>query len=69
MIGSHLKHASHIGPKSFTGEDVCELHVHGSKAVIQGVFTALSKLKNFRPAEPGMFSEDFALLLFGDHVL
>jgi tRNA modification GTPase len=29
------------GPHSFTGEDVVELHTHGSRAVIQGVFTAL----------------------------
>lgn len=29
------------GPRSFTGEDVVELHVHGSRAVIQSVFAAL----------------------------
>ncbi|XP_065209852.1 tRNA modification GTPase GTPBP3, mitochondrial isoform X2 [Planococcus citri] len=45
------------GPRSFTGEDVCELHVHGSKAVIRAILLALSKLKNFRPAEPGEFTK------------
>lgn len=32
------------GPNSFTGEDVVELHTHGSRAVIQGVFAALEYL-------------------------
>lgn len=31
-------------PRSYTGEDVCELHVHGSRAVIKGVFAALTEL-------------------------
>lgn len=31
-------------PNSFTGEDVVELHVHGSRAVILGVFKALEFL-------------------------
>ncbi len=42
-------------PKSFTGEDVGELHLHGSFAVIQAVFKALLKL-GLRPAEPGEFT-------------
>ena len=29
-------------PNSFTGEDVVELHVHGSRAVIMGIFAALN---------------------------
>jgi len=29
------------GPRSFTGEDVVEVHIHGSRAVIGGVFSAL----------------------------
>lgn len=41
------------GPNSYTGEDCCELHVHGGKAVVSAIFNALSKLKNFRPAESG----------------
>eukprot|EP00600_Ochromonadales_sp_CCMP1393_P006617 CAMPEP_0174960572 /NCGR_PEP_ID=MMETSP0004_2-20121128/3773_1 /TAXON_ID=420556 /ORGANISM="Ochromonas sp., Strain CCMP1393" /LENGTH=609 /DNA_ID=CAMNT_0016208949 /DNA_START=60 /DNA_END=1889 /DNA_ORIENTATION=- len=32
------------GPRSFTGEDVVELHLHGSRAVIKGVFEALEYL-------------------------
>ena len=34
------------GPNSFTGEDVVELHTHGSRAVIQGVCAALEYLDN-----------------------
>ena len=35
------------GPNSFTGEDIVELHCHGSRAVVQGVLSALSSF-NFR---------------------
>lgn len=44
-------------PKSFTGEDVCEFHVHGGKAVIEGVLTTLAEQPNLRLAEPGEFSK------------
>ena len=50
------------GPRSFTGEDVAELHVHGSRAVIQGVFDALGQLdkpdlgQSVRAAAPGEFT-------------
>ncbi len=44
-------------PSSFTGEDVVELQVHGSIAVIEMLLTSLSKLKNFKMAEPGEFSK------------
>lgn len=44
------------GPKSFTGEDVAELHVHGSHAVLSRLYSALSGLTGVRPAEPGEFS-------------
>jgi tRNA modification GTPase len=43
------------GPASFTGEDVVELHLHGGRAVLQGIVSALSAL-GCRPAEPGEFS-------------
>lgn len=43
-------------PNSFTGEDIVEFHTHGSKAVINSVIENLSKLKNFRMAEPGEYS-------------
>ncbi len=41
-------------PNSFTGEDVIELQVHGSKAVIKTILEELSKI--FLMAEPGEFS-------------
>ncbi|MCY4497565.1 MAG: tRNA uridine-5-carboxymethylaminomethyl(34) synthesis GTPase MnmE [Rhodospirillaceae bacterium] len=44
------------GPDSFTGEDVGELHVHGSRAVIDGVIDELCRLPDVRPSEPGEFS-------------
>lgn len=43
-------------PNSFTGEDVVELHTHGSRAVIKLVLEILGGLPNFRIAEPGEFS-------------
>jgi tRNA modification GTPase len=44
------------GPRSFTGEDVAELHVHGGRAVVRGVLQALGALDGMRPAEAGEFS-------------
>jgi len=44
------------GPESFTGEDVAEFHVHGGRAVIAAMLTALTELPGFRPAEPGEFT-------------
>lgn len=41
-------------PNSFTGEDVIELQVHGSKAVIKIILEELSRI--FVMAEPGEFS-------------
>lgn len=43
------------GPSSFTGEDSVELHVHGSRAVLDRVYGILSEL-GLRLAEPGEFS-------------
>lgn len=43
-------------PHSFTGEDVVELHLHGSKAVIEAVCAVLARLPGLRPAEPGEFT-------------
>lgn len=40
---------------------MCELQIHGSKAVIEAVASALSKLKDFRPAEPGIFFLDLEI--------
>lgn len=43
-------------PRSFTGEDVVELHIHGSKAVIAELTDCLSNLPDLRMAEAGEFS-------------
>jgi tRNA modification GTPase len=44
------------GPKSFTGEDCCELHIHGGRAVVSGVLGALGRIEGLRLAEPGEFT-------------
>ncbi|GAB4823187.1 hypothetical protein N2152v2_010233 [Parachlorella kessleri] len=44
------------GPRSFTGEDCAELHVHGGPAVVRSVLDALGTLPWARPADPGEFS-------------
>ena len=44
------------GPNSETGEDVAELQLHGGRAVIAGVFEALSRMEGMRPAEAGEFT-------------
>ncbi|MEE6207089.1 MAG: tRNA uridine-5-carboxymethylaminomethyl(34) synthesis GTPase MnmE [Alphaproteobacteria bacterium] len=43
-------------PNSFTGENTVEINCHGSKAVIRAITDALSKLPDFRMAEPGEYS-------------
>lgn len=42
-------------PRSFTGEDCVELHVHGSRAVVSAIFSFLETI-GLRPAEAGEFS-------------
>ena len=44
-------------PKSYTGEDVLEFHVHGSRAVINSILETLSKINGCRIAEPGEFTK------------
>lgn len=44
------------GPGSFTGEDSCEFHLHGGRAVVAAVLEAVSTLDGFRQAEAGEFS-------------
>jgi tRNA modification GTPase len=45
-------------PKSFTGEDVVELHVHGSRAVVQHAIAALMSFgPHVQPALPGEFTK------------
>jgi tRNA modification GTPase len=43
-------------PASFTGEDMAELHVHGSRAVISELIEAMLSLDRTRLAEPGEFA-------------
>ena len=43
-------------PKSFTGEDILEIHCHGSRAVINKVLSLLSKIDGCRMAERGEFT-------------
>ena len=45
------------GPDSYTGEDMAEFHIHGSKAVISSLQTCLSEIENCRLAEPGEFTK------------
>ncbi len=42
-------------PRTETGEDMAELHLHGGKAVIRAVLETLSKFPGCRMAEPGEF--------------
>ena len=44
-------------PQSYTGEDMAELHVHGSIAVVRAILDQLSKIENCRLAEPGEFTK------------
>ncbi|MHC0052035.1 tRNA uridine-5-carboxymethylaminomethyl(34) synthesis GTPase MnmE [Actibacterium sp. D379-3] len=41
---------------SFTGEEVIELHTHGSPATVAAVLRALSEIEGVRLAEPGEFT-------------
>jgi tRNA modification GTPase len=43
-------------PASFTGEDIAELHLHGSTAVVSAVLRELSSDPRLRMAEPGEFT-------------
>ena len=44
-------------PNSYTGEDLAEFHVHGSRAVINAMHISISEVKNCRLAEPGEFTK------------
>lgn len=43
-------------PASFTGEDVCEFHVHGGRAVVAGVIEACLDVDGVKLAKPGEFT-------------
>ncbi len=44
-------------PNSYTGEDLAELQIHGSNAVISALLRVLSEQENCRIAEPGEFTK------------
>ncbi|RTM10724.1 MAG: tRNA uridine-5-carboxymethylaminomethyl(34) synthesis GTPase MnmE [Hyphomicrobiales bacterium] len=44
------------GPASFTGEDVAEFHVHGSRAVAAKMLDTITGFEGVRHAEPGEFT-------------
>ena len=57
--GTHIDEAMVLRfakPHSFTGEDVVELHVHGSIAVVQAVLRELSAIQYLRHADAGEFT-------------
>ena len=44
-------------PESYTGEDMAEFHIHGSKAVIEALHNSISEIEDCRLAEPGEFTK------------
>jgi tRNA modification GTPase len=44
------------GPATATGEDLAELHLHGGRAVVRGVESALGAIAGLRKAEAGEFT-------------
>ena len=44
-------------PNSYTGEDLAEFHVHGSRAVITALHKTIAQIENCRLAEPGEFTK------------
>ena len=44
-------------PNSYTGEDLAEFHVHGSRAVITALHKTMAQIENCRLAEPGEFTK------------
>ena len=44
--------------RSITGEDLAELHVHGSHAVVQDLFVVLSKIRAFVLQNQGEFTKE-----------
>ncbi|MCJ2052666.1 tRNA uridine-5-carboxymethylaminomethyl(34) synthesis GTPase MnmE [Methylobacterium sp. J-070] len=44
------------GPKTYSGEDMAELHLHGGPAIRMGVLAALARMPGCRAAAPGAFT-------------
>ena len=55
-VQCELRCSTAIAPKSFTGEDTIELHIHSGRAILNSVLSALSTLPSLRLAEPGEFT-------------
>ena len=45
------------GPRSFTGEDIVEIHCHGGIISVQKILERILDSPNIRRAEPGEFSQ------------
>ncbi len=45
------------GPQSYTGEDMAEFHVHGSRSVVEAIHSSIAQVENCRLAEPGEFTK------------
>ena len=45
------------GPHTATGENIIELHLHGSLVIEKKIFQMLGNQKNFRIAEPGEYTK------------
>ncbi|MBK5265327.1 MAG: tRNA uridine-5-carboxymethylaminomethyl(34) synthesis GTPase MnmE [Alphaproteobacteria bacterium] len=59
MNGEHLDQALMLwfpGPDTATGEDLAELHLHGGRAVVQAVLSALAVQEGLREALPGEYT-------------
>lgn len=44
------------GPHTVTGEDMVELHLHGSRAIVASMFDVLGRFEGLRPALAGEFT-------------
>lgn len=58
--GTVLDHALVLvfeGPRSFTGEDIVEFHIHGGVALCEAMARELNLIPDFRLAEPGEFTK------------
>lgn len=44
------------GPRTETGEDIAEFHLHGGPAIVRGVLAAIEEMRGCRLAEPGEFA-------------
>lgn len=59
QAGEELDHGLVLwfpGPDTATGEDLCELHLHGGRAVVAAVLAELGRLPGLRVAEAGAFT-------------